>query len=150
MLAGAAVRGAVGRIGAGVWSDRVGSRMRPMRRIAVAAALTMAAWALGDLVHSWLAVVALLVALIVTVTDNGLAFVATAELAGPFWAGRALGVQNTGQNAMALVSAPLFASIITAGGYPLAVGICALLPAAGVLLTPVRGESTEPLSARAG
>ena len=37
-------------------------------------------------------------AAIVTVADNGLAFTAVAEIAGPMWSGRALGVQNTGQN----------------------------------------------------
>ena len=37
------------------------------------------------------------VATLVTVADNGLAFTAVAERAGPFWSGRALGVQNTAQ-----------------------------------------------------
>ena len=69
-------------------------------------------------------------ALIVTVTDNGLGFTATAELAGPFWAGRALGVQNTAQNVVAMAAAPVFGALITAFGYPLALVTAAVFPAA--------------------
>lgn len=132
--------GAAGRIGAGVWSDRVGNRMGPMRIVAVVAMVTTALWGLGDLLGSWLAVAALVAALIVTVTDNGLGFTATAELAGPFWAGRALGVQNTGQNVVAMAAAPLFGALITAFGYPVALAVAAVFPAVGAALTPVAGE----------
>lgn len=135
------VVGAAGRIVAGVWSDRVASRMRPMRQIAFVALATMVLWALGDVLDSWLAVAALVAALIVSVTDNGLGFTATAELAGPFWAGRALGVQNTGQNIAALAAAPLFSLLITAFGYPAALLLAAVFPAAGAAITPVAGES---------
>jgi sugar phosphate permease len=141
------VVGAAGRILAGVWSDRAASRMRPMRLIAVAALTTMILWAVGDLLDSWLSVAALVAALIVTVTDNGLGFTATAELAGPFWAGRALGVQNTGQNLAAMAAAPLFSTLITAFSYPLALAAAALFPAAGALLTPVAGESAARVDA---
>jgi sugar phosphate permease len=139
--------GAAGRIVAGVWSDRAGSRMGPMRLIAVGALLTMVAWAVGDLADSWLAVAALVAALIVSVTDNGLGFTATAELAGPFWAGRALGVQNTAQNIAAMVAAPLFSTVITVFGYPVALGLAALFPAAGAVCTPVAGESAARVDA---
>ena len=141
------VVGAAGRILAGVWSDRAESRMRPMRLIAIAALATMILWAAGDLLNSWLAVAAVIAALIVTVTDNGLGFTATAEMAGPFWAGRALGVQNTGQNIAAMVAAPLFSTLITAFGYPLALAAAALFPAAGAVLTPVAGESAARVDA---
>ena len=39
--------GALGRIASGVWSDRVGSRLRPMRSLAVASAAVLGAIALG-------------------------------------------------------------------------------------------------------
>jgi sugar phosphate permease len=139
--------GAAGRILAGVWSDRAASRMRPMRLIAIAALTTMLLWALGDATESWLAVPALVAALIVTVTDNGLGFTATAELAGPFWAGRALGVQNTGQNFAAMAAAPLFGALITAFGYPVALLAAAVFPAVGAALTPVAGESAARVDA---
>ncbi len=132
------VVGAAGRIAAGVWSDRVGNRMGPMRIVAVVAMLTMVAWGLGG--SSWLSVAALVAALVVTVTDNGLGFTATAELAGPFWAGRALGVQNTGQNIVAMMTAPVFGALITAFGYPAALLVAAVFPAVGAVLTPVAGE----------
>ncbi len=132
------VVGAAGRIAAGVWSDRVGNRMGPMRIVAVTAALTMVLWGVGG--PSWLSVAALVAALVVTVTDNGLGFTATAELAGPFWAGRALGVQNTAQNVVAMATAPVFGALITVLGYPAALVIAAVFPLAGAALTPVAGE----------
>ncbi len=142
-LAGVQVFGAAGRIGAGAWSDRVASRMRPMRAIAAGAAVAMLVWALGDALAPWLAVLGLVAAMVVSVTDNGLAFTATAELAGPTWAGRALGVQNTGQNAMALAIAPVFATVVTAVDWTVALAAAAVMPVLAMLLTPVRGESLD-------
>ncbi len=89
--------GAAGRVAAGRWSDIVGSRLHPVRWIAVAAAASMGLLAVLDLVDSPLAVAMMVIASVVTVSDNGLAFTAIAEIAGPFWSGRALGVQNTSQ-----------------------------------------------------
>lgn len=132
--------GAAGRIAAGAWSDRVASRMRPMRTIAVLVTGCMITWCAGDLIGSSLAVVALIAALVITVTPNGLGFTSTAELAGPHWAGRALGVQNTAQNAMAMVAAPVFGALITATSYPVALVVVAALPAVAAALTPVPGE----------
>jgi predicted MFS family arabinose efflux permease len=132
------VAGAAGRIGAGVWSDRVGSRTSPMRIVALLAAATMVLWGVGG--SSWLSVAALVAALVVTVTDNGLGFTATAELAGPFWAGRALGVQNTAQNIVGMATAPVFGWLITVLGYPAALLIAAVFPLASAALTPVAGE----------
>jgi sugar phosphate permease len=47
-LAAIQVAGAVGRLGSGYWSDRVGSRLRPMRQLAMASAGVMLLAALGD------------------------------------------------------------------------------------------------------
>lgn len=132
------VVGAAGRIAVGVWSDRVGNRMGPMRVVAVVAMVTMVLWGVGG--STWLSVAALVAALVVTVTDNGLGFTATAELAGPFWAGRALGVQNTGQNIVAMATAPVFGTLITVLGYPAALLAAAVFPLCGAVLTPVAGE----------
>lgn len=142
------VGGAVGRLTVGAWSDRIGSRMRPMRQIAVTAALLMLAWALGDVLHSWIATVALVGVLIVSVTDNGLGFTATAERAGPRWAGRAMGMQNTGQNVMAALTAPVAGFIIGGSSYAVAFALTAICPALGAALIPVRGESFEPIDTR--
>jgi MFS family permease len=139
--------GAAGRIGIGRLSDRLGSRLRPMRVIAVAAAVVMLALALGDVVSPPLAIVALLAAYVVTVTDNGLGFTSTAEMAGPEWAGRALGVQNTGQNIASFLTPTLTGALIGATGYASTFALVAIFPVLGVFIVPVRGETLEPLSA---
>ena len=132
--------GAVGRIATGVWSDRVGSRLRPMRQVAAAAAAVLLLFALGDAVAGWLAVTMLAVGAVVTVAPNGLAFTSTAEIAGPAWSGRALGVQNTGQNAVASVVPAALGALVGATGYAAAFAIAAAAPLAAILVTPVRDE----------
>lgn len=132
--------GALGRIASGYLSDRVGSRMRPTRWIAVAAALTMAALGLTAWLGWAVAVVLLAAATVVTVADNGLAFTATAERAGPYWSGRALGVQNTAQYLTAAAVAPIAAATITHLGHPATFALSALFPLAAIALVPVRGE----------
>ena len=140
MLAVAQACGAASRLGAGVWSDRVGSRLRPMRALAVAIALIVAALAAGAAVRAPWAVGVLLVAVVLSVSTNGLSFTAVAEHAGSSWAGRALGIQNTGQNAFAAATPPVLAAVIGAAGYPAAFGIVALFPLAAAALVPVGGE----------
>ena len=100
--------GAGGRVAAGYWSDRVRHRLRPIRSIALAAAATMALLALTDALGSPVSVALMVVASVITVSDNGLAFTAIAEIAGPFWSGRALGAQNTSQHLASAVAAPAF------------------------------------------
>ncbi len=118
LVTGAQVLGALGRVAAGRWSDRVGSRLRPIRTIAVAAALAMALLALTDELGSPLSIAVMIVASVITVSDNGLAFTAIAEIAGPFWSGRALGTQNTSQLLTAGIAPPIFGALIAAAGYP--------------------------------
>ncbi|RZT89087.1 sugar phosphate permease [Pseudonocardia sediminis] len=141
-MAAVQVAGAAGRIGTGVWSDRVGSRLRPMRQVAVGAAAVLLLFALGDLVAGWLAVVALAIGAVVSVADNGLAFTSTAEIAGPAWSGRALGVQNTGQNIVSSAVPIVLGVLIGATGYAAGFAIAALAPVAAIALTPVRQEPT--------
>ncbi len=150
LLAIAQACGAFSRLGAGVWSDRAGSRMRPMRLLAVATALILAALAAGAAVRAPWAIAALFAAVIVSVSTNGLAFTAVAEHAGSSWAGRALGIQNTGQNAFAAATPPVLAAVIGAVGYPAAFGVVALFPLTAAALVPVDGERrAAALAARA-
>jgi hypothetical protein len=79
----------------------------------------------------------MVVASVITVSDNGLAFTAIAEIAGPFWSGRALGTQNTSQLLTAGVAPPAFGALIGVAGYPFAFAVCALLPLVAVPLVPV-------------
>ena len=132
--------GAFGRIVVGVWSDRIGSRMRPLRWVALAAVASMLILAAVGLVATPLAAVALVIAATITVADNGLAFGAVAEIAGPRWSGRALGAQNTGQWIGASLVGPLAGLLIGIVGYPLtfvAAGLCALV---AVPLVPSAGD----------
>lgn len=147
VLAVVQLLGAGGRIGVGVWSDRVDSRMRPMRIIAAAGTVSMVVWALGDVFAPALALFGLVAVTVIAACPNGLAFTATAELAGPAWAGRAMGVQNTGQNSMAMAVAPVFAAVVTAIGWPLALTAAAVFPLVAVGLTPVRGERSGAVAA---
>ena len=134
------VAGALGRIGVGQLSDVVGSRMRPLRWVAFGAVGTMAA--LGITAHlGWgVAVVVLVVASTVTVADNGLAFTAVAERAGPFWSGRALGLQNTGQFLVAACVPPVAGLVATRAGYAAAFGLAAGFAAVALPLVPVHEE----------
>lgn len=133
--------GAVGRIGVGVWSDRIGSRMRPLRWVALAAVTSMLLLALvGLFVLPVVACILVIIGATITVADNGLAFGAVAEIAGPFWSGRALGAQNTGQWIGASLVGPLAGLLIGVAGYPVtfvAAAVCALV---AVPLVPSAGD----------
>ena len=135
--------GAVGRIVSGVWSDRVRSRLRPMRQLAVLSATLMLLIALGALVHQGWIVVGFALGAVITVADNGLAYVAVAELAGSSWSGRALGVQNTVQNVAAVATAPVLAAVIGDSRYALAFTVAAVFPLLAIGLTPVRAEQAR-------
>ncbi|MBV9090693.1 MAG: MFS transporter [Mycobacteriaceae bacterium] len=141
LVTAAQVLGALGRVAAGRWSDRVGSRLRPIRSIAAGAALAMALLGLTDALHSPLSIVVMIAASVITVSDNGLAFTAIAEIAGPFWSGRALGTQNTSQLLTAGIAPALFGGLISAVGYPWAFGACALFPLVALPLVPVRANT---------
>ncbi len=136
MITVAQVLGAGGRIAAGRWSDVAGSRLRPIRTIALAAAVAMGLLALTDWLNSPASVALMVIASVITVSDNGLAFTAIAEIAGPFWSGRALGVQNTSQHLASAAAAPLFGALIGAVGYPVAFAVSALFPLLAVPVVP--------------
>ena len=93
--------------------------------------------ALTDWLNSPTSVAVMVIASVITVSDNGLAFTAIAEIAGPFWSGRALGTQNTSQLFTTGIVPPVFGALITAAGFPLAFAVCALFPLAAFPLVPV-------------
>ena len=132
--------GAGGRIAAGYWSDRLGQRLRPIRSIAAAAALTMGLLAVTDWLYSPISVAFMVIASVVTVSDNGLAFTAIAEIAGPFWSGRAMGAQNTSQHLASAIAGPLFGGLIGVAGYPVAFAVCAMFPLIAIPLVPVNAD----------
>ncbi|MFI7588333.1 MFS transporter [Spongisporangium articulatum] len=146
VLALAQAGGAFSRLGAGWWSDRVGARLGPMRSLALVIATTVLATGLFAALPApeTPTVVVVVLAAVFSVSTNGLAFTAVAERAGRAWAGRALGVQNTGQNGVAVLTAPVLAGLISAlgnrAGYPaafLALTVPSLVAAA---IIPARSE----------
>jgi sugar phosphate permease len=143
LLAGAQVGGALARLGAGYWSDQAGSRMRPMRILAIATGTGMLALAALAATGSPAAVPVLLALGVVAVSTNGLAFTAVAEYAGPAWAGRALGIQNTGQNALAAATPPLLAVAIGAIGFGASFAVVAAFPLVASMFVPVAAERAE-------
>lgn len=134
--------GALGRVAVGRWSDYVGSRLRPMRTAAAAGGLALLVLAISDYLGSPLADQAMVVAAVAAVSYNGLAAIAITENGGPFWSGRALGVQNTCQRLTAAFTPPAFGALITAAGYPLAFAVCAIFSLAAIPLVPVHSERT--------
>ncbi|WP_406428451.1 MFS transporter [Streptomyces sp. NBC_00147] len=150
ILALAQVLGALSRVVAGRWSDRVASRVRPMRQLAWATAAVLALTALGAVWPSPASDALLIIACGVTASTNGLAFTAVAELAGRSWSGRAMGVQNTGQNLAASLTPPLLGALISAAGYATGFGLAAVIAGIAALAVPVprlgrkAGASVEP------
>ncbi|WP_051951226.1 MFS transporter [Actinacidiphila yeochonensis] len=109
--------GAVARVLVGRWSDAVGERLRPMRQLAAATCALVAGTALAAAFPSPLTPALLVAAIALTASTNGLSFTSTAELAGPAWSGRALGLHNTGQNLTAALVPPAMAELISATSY---------------------------------
>jgi MFS family permease len=130
--------GAVGRIGVGRLSDLVGSRMRPVRLIAAAAAVTLLLLAWADFADSPIQAALMVTATAIASLDNGLDATAITEVAGTFWSGRALGIQNTTQRLAAAAAPPLFGALIGAAKYPPAWLLCGLFPLLAVPLVPAQ------------
>jgi sugar phosphate permease len=140
VVALAQVVGAFSRLGVGQLSDVVGGRMRPLRWVTWAATASMLALGATAGLDWRVAVPLMVVATAVTVADNGLAFTAVAERAGPFWSGRALGIQNTAQFLGASLVPPLVGLGVSASSYPAAFAAAAIFPLLAAPLVPVREE----------
>jgi sugar phosphate permease len=136
----AALGGALARLLAGIWSDRVGSRLRPLRLVAAGTGAIMLAAAVMADGDPLLASLTVLLAAVVTVSPNGLAYTAVAEQAGYTWAGRALGIQNTVQNAFAAAVPPVLGALIGAVGYGHTFMLVAVFPVLAIVLVPVAAE----------
>ncbi|MBO9513539.1 MAG: MFS transporter [Variovorax sp.] len=129
--------GALGRIGVGMLSDRVGSRVRVLRWVSISGVVVMLALAAtGALGWPAAGAAVLVVATMVSVADNGLAFTSVAEVAGPAWSGKALGIQNTGQFLVAAIVGPAIGALIAATSYPITFALVALTPLAALGLVP--------------
>jgi sugar phosphate permease len=133
-LAAMNVLGIGARIGTGRWSDRLGARIAPLRVLGTLITLGTAAAAL--LVDAPLAVLvpALIVAGMISLSWNGLAFTAAAETAGIARSGAALGFQQTVLGVLATVGVPAFAWLVAATSWRVAFEVAAVFPLIGVLV----------------
>jgi MFS family permease len=136
--------GAGGRVAVGVLSDRVGSRLRPLRWVAIVGIVLLLLTAgAGALEWSAAAAICYILASCVSVADNGLAFTAVAEFAGPHWSGRALGAQNTGQFLGSAIVAPAVGALIGLLGFPAAFALVAIAPLIATPLVPSASREVE-------
>jgi len=140
VLACVQVAAGVARIAAGRWSDVVGARMPPLRRVGLAsfAALAAVTALLGGPIV--LLVPLFVLAGAVSMSWNGLAFHAAAELAGLRRSGAAIGFQQTTLAVLGVGVPVAFAATVSATSWRAAYGLAALFPLAGAaLLRPLRG-----------
>jgi sugar phosphate permease len=120
-----------GRISAGRWSDVVGSRIEPLRRIALGAATLIAV--AGLLLGAPLAVLlpVLVVGGVLAMSWNSLSFAAAVELAGHRRSGIAIGLQQTLLNVPGAAYPPLFGALVAATSWRVGLLAVALFPFAG-------------------
>jgi nitrate/nitrite transporter NarK len=130
-FAGSQVLGVGFRIGGGRWSDRLATRIVPLRRVGVAMVAVMLLTALLAGGPTWLLVPVLTLAGGLTMAWNGLSFTAAAELAGAVRTGAAIGVQQTVLGASGVVAPVLFAASVARGSWTLAFFGAALVPLVG-------------------
>ena len=139
VLAGIQVVAAAMRIGGGRWSDRLGSRIRPLRIVGVASAITLAVAVVLLSAPLPLLIASFVLAGGLAMSWNGLSFTAAAEIAGRARAGAALGMQQSALAAAGAIVPPAFAAIVAASSWRLGFALSAAFPLAGVaLLRPLR------------
>ena len=127
------------RIGAGRWSDVVGSRVGPLLRVGLAVAASVGLTAVLADGPLWLLVPAIALAGGLSMAWNGLSYTAAAELAGPVRSGAAIGLQQTVLGGAGVVAPLLFAATVSHTSWRVAFVVAALVPLVGVwALRPLR------------
>lgn len=136
----AQLAGAGTRLVAGGLSDRLGTRVRPIRWVAIGLALALAGVAIGvDLVPTVLAPL-LVVAAVLSMSSNAIAYTASAEIAGAERAGAAIGFQITALSFAGMVAPLGFGAIASALGWRSAFAVIAACAAlAWIVLQPLAG-----------
>ena len=150
VLAASQLLGGILRVVVGHWSDRLGSRIVPLCRLAVGVTAGLVAVALVADSPSWVLVPVLVLAGAIGLSWNGLSFVAAAEVAGAGASGAALGFQQTILG-IAGIAAPIgIAALVSAASWQTAFLVAGVFPLLGwVLMYPLAGRtgpaSTEPV-----
>jgi sugar phosphate permease len=119
------------RIAAGRWSDIVGSRLRPLRAIALA--ITALVLLTAALLTSPLVILipSLVTAGVLAMSWNGLAFAAAIEVVGHRRSGAAIGLQQSVLNSSGAVYPGLFGALVGATSWTWGFVAVALLPLLG-------------------
>ena len=144
LLAGINVLAIAARIGSGRISDRLASRLRPLRTIGIALTLCTAGIAAATDAPLAVLVALFLVAGTLSMAWNGLAYASAAEMAGSARTGAALGFQQT-LLGVVVAGAPPVVAVVAAHSWRLAFVIAAAGPAVGVVILR---RLSEPRGAR--
>jgi MFS family permease len=131
VLAAVQLLGIVGRIASGRWSDVAGSRIGPLRVIALADAVLVVAAAVALDAPLAVFLPLLVVAGALSMSWNGLAFAAAIELAGHRRSGVAIGLQQSVLNAFGAVYPGLFGVLVAATTWRAGIVAVAVLPLLG-------------------
>jgi sugar phosphate permease len=134
------------RIGSGTISDRLGNRLLPLRTIGVALTAFTAAVAAATDAPLALLVPLFVVAGMLSMAWNGLAYASAAEMAGSARTGAALGFQQTLLGVVVAGAPPVLAAVAE-HSWRLAFVLAAAGPALGVLILQ-RLEARGPRPAR--
>lgn len=135
--------GAMGRVAVGAYSDVIG-RTRLIRHISVLTLCTLVLTGLtAYLQYNGIAVALFVIATCLSVADNGPAFTTVAEYAGPFWSGRALGIQNTSQHSAGFLVGPVVGILIELLGFPAVLALLALAPVLALPFIPRKDHRYE-------
>jgi sugar phosphate permease len=122
------------RIGAGWWSDRLGSRIVPMRRLGVGLAGALGAAAMLTDSPLIVLVPVLVAAGALGLSWNGLSFTAAAEFAGRARSGAAIGLQQTALGVSYTLAAIGFGAVVDATSWRAGFALAALCPLAGAVV----------------
>jgi sugar phosphate permease len=150
VLAGVQIAGGAARILSGHISDRSGLRIPQMRLQGIALAVMLVLSALLVDASAVLIVVVVVAAGVISVSWNGLAFTAAAEMAGYSKAGFALGLQGTVMRVVSAGAGVAFGAVVAGTSWSLAFACLALFPLAGaLLLSPLIAEEKRRSTAQA-
>ena len=133
VLAAIYVLATAARIGSGLISDRLGRRLQPLRAIGVALAASTAAVAAATSAPLALLIPLFVIAGVLSMSWNGLAYAAAAEAAGTRKTGAALGFQQT-LLGVVVAGAPWTIAAIATHSWRIAFVVAAAAPALGVLV----------------
>ena len=153
VLAASQLLGGVLRVVAGGWSDRLGSRIVPLCRLALGVTVGLVIVALVADAPSWVLVPVLVLAGAIGLSWNGLSFVAAAEVAGAGASGAALGFQQTVLGIAGIAAPILIAALVSAASWQIAFLVAGLFPLLGwALMHPLAGRrpATPELSHTTG